>query len=53
MSKNKFTRAGIHAVLTAAGTDTGKARALTDRVIEADRRPCRGENSGTPGLRNF
>jgi nucleoid DNA-binding protein len=35
MSKDKFTRAGIHAVLTAAGTEIEQARRLTALIIEA------------------
>jgi nucleoid DNA-binding protein len=35
MSKPKFTRADIQAVLTASGMETGKARKLTTRIIEA------------------
>ena len=35
MRKGKFTRADIHAVLTAAGTVTAKARMQTARLIEA------------------
>jgi len=33
--KEKFTRSDIHAVLTAAGTETEKARKLTTLIIEA------------------
>ncbi|MDR0321620.1 MAG: HU family DNA-binding protein [Treponema sp.] len=33
--KDKFTRAGIHAVLTAAGTEIEQARKLTALIIEA------------------
>jgi integration host factor subunit beta len=35
MNKNKFTRAGIHAVLTAAGMEINQARKLTACIIIA------------------
>jgi DNA-binding protein HU-beta len=35
MSKDKFTRAGILAVLTTAGIETHQARKLTAHIIEA------------------
>jgi integration host factor subunit beta len=35
MNKNKFTRTGIHAVLTAAGMEIDQAKKLTTLIIEA------------------